>query len=135
MSYPRHLDEYGDAEIYAEMTRRWSCKRKHECSYCGGRLDSGHPCKLQEHDAPVPEDYEHEFVMREIATEIDRRLPGRRGFVLVVQRFGTPGVDEAKDALATYVSSIDAKEVPDLLTGMAGYIEERERRRTPKTPD
>jgi hypothetical protein len=129
MGYPLDLDEYSDARIHEEMQRRWSCKRAHVCPYCNTRLDSGHPCKLREHNEPVPADVAQEAVLQSIAAEIDSRLPSRRGFVLVVTRFGTPGVDADENALASYVSSLSASEVPKMLRGTAAYIEEREQQR------
>jgi len=142
MSYPIdlpiELEEYNDDAIFEESVRRRDCKRAHKCHYCGKRLDScigetptkESGCKLNAHTTPVPADIAQEAVLQTLAMEIDRRLPSRRGFVLLVTRFGEPGVDQDDKALASYVSSMDAAEVPKFLEGMAGYI----RNRGPKKP-
>lgn len=125
MSYFIELHEYDDDTILKESVRRRDCKRGHECHYCGKRLDNRHACKLNEHNTPVPADVAQEAVLQTLAMEIERRLPSRRGFVLLVARFGEEGVDETNKALASYVSSMDAAEVPEFLEGMAGYIRNR----------
>jgi len=122
---PLHLDEYDDDTLFKEAVRRRDLKRGHECHYCGLRLDNGQGCKQNAHNTPVPPDFAHEAVLQTVAMEIERRLPSRRGFVLLVSRFGEHGVDEDDEALASYVSSMDAAEVPKFLEGMAGYIRNR----------
>lgn len=126
MSYSVHLDEYTDDTIFKEAVRRRNCKRGHECYYCGKRLDSGHPCNLNEHNTPVPSVVAQEAVLQILAQEIERRLPSRRGFVLLVACFGEEGVDASDKSLASYVSSMDAADVPEFLEGAAGYIRNRE---------
>ena len=136
MSYPKELDEYDDKTITREYLRRRHCKGQHECYYCGKRLDSGHPCKLNEHSTPFPAHVATEAVMQMVAATIDDMIPSGRGFALVI----THTTEGPEGSFGTYVSNLVAEEVPALLRGTADYIEDRERQRgtffenAPETP-
>lgn len=130
MSYPRDLEEYTYDEIHKEYARRRYCKGRHECSYCGKRLDSccdvpiskETGCKMSPHNIPFPAHVATEAVLQGLADTIDKGLPSGRGFVLVVSHTA----DGPEGSFGSYVSDLKAVEVPELLRGTADYIEERE---------
>jgi len=126
MSYPRDLDEMSDEEITKEYLRRRNCRMQHECHYCGKRLDGPGPaCKISEHNIPFPAHIATEAVMQQVAATIDSMLPNGRGFVLTIAHT-VPGPDGSH---GTYVSNLNAADVPEILRGMASYIEGREEAR------
>lgn len=48
MSYPMSLDEYTDAELQAELDRRYRDRRAGKCDYCHRPFTSMPACKFPE---------------------------------------------------------------------------------------
>jgi hypothetical protein len=54
VSYPKDLDEYTDAQLDAEITRRARLAQKGLCTYCG-QPSAADPCKFPErHSVRAP---------------------------------------------------------------------------------
>lgn len=83
MSFPRDLDEYSEAELRAELTRRAQVRSTGACDYCG-RPVNAEPCRFPARHQTAAEPLErHAFVL------MARGPDGLRGFDAVI---AGPGV-------------------------------------------
>jgi len=122
MGYPIDLDEMSDEKVFEEAQRRFNCRRDFVCYYCGKPLDSGHPCKIQEHNKTrtVLEQIEGQR-MREIATHLEPHLPDGWGFCLVLCRLND------STGIITHISSIRRQDAIGVLRGYADHLESGKR--------